>query len=260
MSDFDARSQRPPEAMGGLAKGLAIIEAFSVHKTMTVADAARVSGTTRAAARRCLLTLTELGYVEQVLRDFRPLPRLRLLGGPATPSDQLAYLARPILERARDDLQESVSLAVLDNGRSLFIGRAEAAHILATGVRVGAHLPLYCSATGRVLLSGLPDADILRIVGPAPLERRTARTIVKIPELLKEIRSVEANKYAISDEELEIGLRSLAVPVRGRDGKIVAALSVSAASPRIRVSELRKRFLPILAANADLLSQRLAVL
>jgi IclR family pca regulon transcriptional regulator len=96
-------------------------------------------------------------------------------------------------------------------------------------------------------------------VGPAPLERRTARTIVKIPELLKEIRSVEANKYAISDEELEIGLRSLAVPVVGRDGKIVAALSVSAASPRIRVSELRKRFLPILAASADLLSQRLAV-
>jgi IclR family pca regulon transcriptional regulator len=128
--------------MGGLAKGLAIIEAFAIHGVLSVSDAARASGTTRAAARRCLITLTRLGYVDHSGREFRPLPRLRSLGGTITKRDQIARLAEPILARARDELAESVSLAVLDNDTALFIARAEAEHIVSTGVRVGAHLPV----------------------------------------------------------------------------------------------------------------------
>src|ERR1700709_2765537 len=103
------------EGMAGLAKGLAIIEAFSVHSVMNVADAARASGTTRAAARRCLLTLVELNYLELSGREFRPLPRLRRLGSITSERDKLAQMALPLLERARDELAESVSLAVLDD-------------------------------------------------------------------------------------------------------------------------------------------------
>src|ERR1700733_10292958 len=100
------------EGMGGLAKGLAIVEAFATHDVLSIADAARASGATRAAARRCLITLAELGYVEQSGREFRSLARLRELGGATSRRDQLARLAQPFLERARDELTESVSLAV----------------------------------------------------------------------------------------------------------------------------------------------------
>lgn len=246
---------RKAEGMGGLAKGLAIVEAFSVHSVMSVADAARASGTTRASARRCLITLTELGYLEHSGREFRPLTRLRRLGGVASRRDQLARLAQPFLTRARDDLAESVSLAVLDDEGSLFIARAEAEHIVSTGVRVGAHLPAYCSATGRVILGQFSDDEILRRIGRKALPRRTSHTLTRPSELLTEIRSVREKGYAISDEELELGLRALAVPVIGPNNEIIAAVSVSAASARVRNVELRRRFLPVLQSCARLLTE-----
>jgi IclR family pca regulon transcriptional regulator len=250
---------RKAEGMGGLAKGLAIIEAFATHGVLSIADAARASGATRAAARRCLITLAELGYVEQSGREFRPLARLRELGGATSRRDQLARLAQPILERARDELTESVSLAVLDNDRTFFIARAEAEHIVATGVKVGAHLPAYCSATGRMLLSQFSDQEILKRIGPKPLPQRTLHTLTKTPDILAEIRSVRQKAYAISNEELALGIRALAVPVVGANGEFVAAVSVSAASARVRTLELRKRFLPVLLLSARMLAEAVAM-
>jgi IclR family transcriptional regulator, pca regulon regulatory protein len=241
------------EGMGGLAKGLAIIEAFGIHDVMSVADAARASGATRAAARRCLLTLNELGYVERYGREFKPLERLRKLGGTTTMRDRLARLAQPLLARARDELKESVSLAVLENDTTLFIARAEAEHIVSTGVRIGAHLPAYCSATGRVLLSQFAGKDILERIGRKALPARTPRTLTKPTDIVAEICSVREKGYAISDEELELGIRALAVPVAGSNGEIVAAVSVSASSARVRAVELSKRFLPILQSCARML-------
>jgi IclR family transcriptional regulator, pca regulon regulatory protein len=238
------------EGMGGLAKGLAIIEAFAIHGVLSVSAAARASGTSRAAARRCLITLTQLGYVDHSGREFRPLPRLKNLGGAMTKRDRIARLAEPLLARARDDLAESVSLAVLDNDTALFIARAEAEHIVATGVRVGAHLPAYCSATGRVLLGQFSDGEIVERIGRGPLRSRTAHTITKVPLLLAEIRAVRKRGYAISDEELELGMRALAVPVIGENQEIIAAISVSAASARVRAADLRHHFLPVLLSCA----------
>jgi IclR family transcriptional regulator, pca regulon regulatory protein len=248
------------EGMAGLAKGLAIIEAFSVHSVMNVADAARASGTTRAAARRCLLTLVELNYLELSGREFRPLTRLRRLGGITSERDKLAQIALPLLARARDELAESVSLAVLDDDQSLFIARAEAQHIVSTGVRVGAYLPLYCSATGRVLLSRHTDGDIAQRLGRHPMVARTPHGLATIPHVLAAIRTAANNGYAISDEELALGIRSLAVPVVGVHGEIVAAVSVSAASARVKVVDLRKRLLPLLVLSANQISQSLKAL
>lgn len=250
---------RKAEGMGGLAKGLAIVEAFATHGVLSIADAARASGATRAAARRCLITLAELGYVEQSGREFRPLARLRELGGATSRRDQLARLAQPILERARDELTELVSLAVLDNDRTFFIARAEAEHIVATGVKVGAHLPAYCSATGRMLLSQFSDQEILKRIGPKPLPQRTLHTLTKTSDILAEIRSVRQKAYAISNEELALGIRALAVPVVGANGEFVAAVSVSAASARVRTLELRKRFLPVLLLSARMLAEAVAM-
>src|ERR1700730_2900087 len=250
--ELDAQPSTEPrhEGMAGLAKGLAIIEAFAVHDIMSVADAARASGATRAAARRCLLTLNELGYVERYGREFRPLERLRRLGGTTTKRERLA---QALLVRARDELRESVSLAVLESETTLFIARAEAEHIVSTGVRIGAHLPAYCSATGRVLLSQFSDKDVLERLGRKRLPARTPRTLTTPNEIVTEIRSAREKGYAISDEELEVGLRSLAVPVAGSTGEIIAAVSVSALSVRVRAIDLSKRFFPILQSCARML-------
>lgn len=243
------------EGMAGLAKGLAIIEAFSIYPVMSVADAARASGTSRAAARRCLLTLVELNFLELSGREFRPLERLRHLGGIASDRDRLAQIALPFIEKARDEVAESVSLAVLDDDRSLFIARAEAQHIVSTGVRIGAYLPLYCSATGRVLLGGHTDDDIARRLSRDDLVARTPRTLSTIADVLASIRAAAHSGYAITDEELAVGIRSMAVPVLGADGEIVAAVSASAPSARVKVSDLRKRLLPVLLACAEKISQ-----
>jgi IclR family pca regulon transcriptional regulator len=255
--ELDAEPSTEPkhEGMAGLAKGLAIIEAFAAHDVMSVADAARASGATRAAARRCLLTLMDLGYVERYGREFRPLERLRRLGGAMSKRDRLARLAQPLLIRARDELNESVSLAVLESETVLFIARAEAEHIVSTGVRIGAHLPAYCSASGRVLLSQFSDKDVLERLGQKPLPARTPRTLTKPNEIVAEIRSVRENGYAIGNEELELGLRSLAVPVVGSTGEIIAAVSVSASSARVRAIDLSKRFFSILQSCARTLGE-----
>src|SRR5258708_30764162 len=200
MPQTTGRAERTSEGMGGLAKGLAIIEAFAAHGGQNMGEAVRASGATRAAARRCLITLTELGYVEQSGGEFRPLARLRELGGATSKRDQRARLAQPLLERARDQLTESVSLAVLDNDRTFFIARAEAEHIVSTGVRVGAYLPAYCSATGRVLLGQFSDTEILKRIGPQPLPQRTPHTSTKPSDILQATPSVPLNAYATSEQ------------------------------------------------------------
>jgi IclR family pca regulon transcriptional regulator len=180
------------------------------------------------------------------------------LGGATTPRDRIAQLAEPLLKRARDELAESVSLAVLDDDRPLFIARAEAVHILSTGVRVGAHLPAYCSATGRVLLSQFSDAEITRRIGRKPFPQRTPHTITRLAPLLVEIQAVRKRGYAISDEELELGMRAMAVPVVAGN-EIVAAISVSAASARVRAADLRNHFLPVLQSCSKALSKAIGV-
>lgn len=256
MVTSDTTPDERRESMAGLAKGLAIIEAFAINPVMTVADAARASGASRAAARRCLLTLVDLDYLELVGREFRPLPRLRRLGGVASAREQLIRIALPLIERARDELAESVSLAVLENDQSHFIARAEAEHIVSTGVKVGANLPLYCSATGRILLGGRAEDDVERRLLRFPMNARTPKGLATLRDVLRAIREAEQCGYAISDEELALGIRSLAVPVTG-NGQIIAAVSVSAASARVKVSDLRRSLLPVLLNCAGQISKSL---
>jgi IclR family pca regulon transcriptional regulator len=245
------------EEMSGLAKGLAIIQAFRTRDSLTVADAARAANSSRAAARRCLLTLQTLKYVELVGRDFRPLPPLRKLGTRADQSENLAELAQPLLLTARNELGESVSLAVLEDGQCLFVARAEADHIISIGVRIGAYLPAYCSATGRVLLSALSDKQVTQTLSQQILPSRTPHTLTKLSQVMAAIRQARELGFAISDEEIEIGMRSLAVPVFGPTGAIVAAMSVSSASARARVLDLKRKFLPVLVRSSAQLTNKL---
>jgi IclR family pca regulon transcriptional regulator len=249
---------RAPEGMAGLAKGLAVMETFGKTRSqLTVADAARLTGVTRAAARRCLLTLADLGYLTHDGKYFRPTPRTLRLGGAYLDTASLPNLAQPHLVAARDALAESVSLALWEDGCSVFIARAEAERIVSTGVRIGARLPAHCSATGRVLLAALPDDDVASYLARPGRQRRTAHTVVDADELSRIVTSARDAGYATSDEELELGMRAVAVPVRDTRGRIVAAMSVSASSARVTAEEMHRDFVPVLTKHAGRLGRML---
>lgn len=249
---------RAPEGMAGLAKGLAVLEAFGAHRSsLTITEAARLTGMSRATARRCLLTLTEIGYVAQEGNDFRPTPRLFRLAESYSEIDSLPRLARPHLAAARETLQESVSLAILEEGVSVFIARAEAERIVAAGVRVGARLPAGGSATGRVLLAALDDTQLdayLASFEPVP---RTPRTLTDKAELRAAIVAARIEEVAFTDEELELGMRSMAMPVKDPRGVTRAALSVSAFTARISKQGMVEEFLPVLREHAQAIGKML---
>jgi IclR family transcriptional regulator, pca regulon regulatory protein len=240
--------------MLGLAKGLAIIEGFRAKPEMTIAEAAAVSSTTRAAARRCLLTLVELGYLEIRGKSFRPLPRLSRLGSNSNTAS-LPRLAQPILERLRDAVQETISLAVLEGDDVLFVARAEAIRIVSTGEHLGGMLPAAITATGRVLLASLPDHELAKMLSVTAVTRRTPKTTVSISGLRKILRNVRARGYAVNDEELELGLRALAVPVIDHSGSTIAAISVSASAARVTAAHMVREFLPLARQHAALLGR-----
>jgi IclR family pca regulon transcriptional regulator len=249
---------RLPEGMGGLAKGLAIIEAFSPQRTrLTVSEAAEASATSRASARRCLLTLTELGYLEFDGKYFRPQPRLLALSAAYSGTRLLPQVAQPFLKAARDELHESISLAVLDRDAALFVARSEAERLVTTGISIGTRIDLYCSATGRVLLSGWSDERLSAYLDRVKLEARTRHSLVKKTGLRDAVRNARTHGYAFTDQELEIGLRSIAIPVVDSRGAVVAAMSASASTARVSIQQMVKSFVPVLRANADALGRAL---
>lgn len=249
---------RTPEGMAGLAKGLAILEAFAGNKgCLTVADAARASGATRASARRCLLTLTELGYVEYDGKFFRPQPRILSLSSAYSECRTLPQIAQPILAAARDALAETVSLAIIDGDTALFIARAEAARLISSGILIGVRAPAYCTATGRVLLGGWDDQKIRNYLDRTTLAARTRRTLVKKSAILDAIRTARKQGFAVIDEELELGLRSIAVPVFDSRGGLVGAMSASASSARVSAAQMTRHFVPVLRRYAEKLGNAL---
>ncbi len=244
------------ETMHGLAKGLAIIEAFRAKPELTIAGAAAASGATRAAARRCLLTLVELGYIEMRGKSFRSLPRLSRLGC-VSDTISLPRAAQPILERLRDAVEESISLAVLEGDEVLFVARAEAIRMVSTGMRLGAMLPAAITASGRVLLASLPDGALTEKLSATSVTRRTPKTVVSISGLRKAIGEARTRGYAMNDEELELGLRALAVPVIDHSGRTVAAISVSASAARVTAAYMVRELFPLLRKHASLLGRML---
>lgn len=244
--------------MAGLAKGLAVMEAFGpTSSQLTVSEAAEATGTTRAAARRCLLTLAELGYLTHDGKHFRPTPRMLRLGSSYLDADPLPALAQPHLVAARDELDESVSLAVWEDGWAVFVARAETQHIVSTGVRLGARLPGYCSATGRVLLADGTDETVSDHLHALARPARTPHTVTAPAELAAVVTRARENGYAVTDEELALGMRALAVPVTNSRGRTVAAMSVSASTGRVSMDEMLARFLPVLTGHARRLSRML---
>ena len=244
------REQKEPvkeekEYVMGLEKGLAIVEAFGIAKgPLTLTQAAEITGHTKAAVRRSLLTLCKLGYAAQDGRQFRLAPRSLRLGHAYVASDPLTKVAQPILEMTSERTKESASIAVLDAQDSVFVARSTHRRSLSSGLGVGVRLPAYASATGRVLLSEKPPAEVEFMLNRMSRPALTPHTRTAMTGIMKEIARVRTHGYAISDEELEIGLRSIAVPIRTGRGQLIAAMSLSVATSRMTREQAIEKLVP----------------
>lgn len=255
----DETADRGRVHVQSLARGLAVIRAFGPDRPeMSVSDVARATGLTRAAARRFLHTLVDLGYVGTDGRLFSLRPRVLELGYAYVSSLPLPSLAMPHLERLTEQVGESSSVSVLDGDDIVYVARVAIHKIMTVAISVGTRFPAYATSMGRVLLADLEPArleDYLARVAPEPLTPRTVTDPGRLREVLADVRS---QGHAVVDQELEAGLRSVAVPVRDSTEAVVAAMNVSAPVTRGDAGAIRAELLPPLLVAADGLSGDLA--
>jgi IclR family transcriptional regulator, pca regulon regulatory protein len=255
MQDFgQLDASGDPEFMSSLARGLAVLRCFAdAQQPMTIAQASRMTGLSRPAVKRCLHTLARLGYVAQDGVNYALRPKVLALGYAYMSSSTLAMRAQPLLDRLRDDLHESCSLGVIEEDEVYYVARAEVSRIMSIALRAGSRLPLYCTSMGRVLLAGWQREAQEAYLRRTELAARTPQTRTEPGELLALFDHVAEEGHAIVDQELEIGLRSVAVPVMS-GGRVVAAVNIGTQAARVTMAELRSRFLPSLRRVARELS------
>lgn len=245
---------RDPDFMQSLARGLKVLEAFAERgPEQTITSLAIHAGLPRGVVGRCLHTLTVLGYVERRDRVFSVTPGVLRLADSYLSDRSLPALAQPLLEKLRDEVDESCSLAVLDGRDVVYVARASRRRIMSIGLHVGSRLPAWCTSMGRVLLASLPPGERDAVFPPGPLPALTSHTVRDRAALDALLDDVSRNGYAMVDQELEIGLRSIAVPVLDGKGRVVAALNVGATALERSVDDLRTRIRPRLTQTAALL-------
>jgi len=238
--------------MLSLARGLAVIRAFgSGPPSLSTAEVARLTGMSRAAARRCLYTLEALGYVAGRDGRYALSSRVLTLGYAYLGSAPVARSAQPVLERVAERLNESCSLSVLDGDEIVYVARAATRRILSVDLSVGSRLPAYCTSMGRVLLAFAGEAQRSAYLARVKPKRHTPRTLVARSALRRELERVRAAGYALVDQELEIGLRSIAVPVRGPDRAVIAAINVGVQATRVEAATMIREYLPVLSPAAE---------
>jgi IclR family transcriptional regulator, pca regulon regulatory protein len=248
-----------PNFVLSLARGLKVIEAFDTRREgLTVADVARHTGFSRAAARRLLLTLELLGYAEARGRVFRLKTSILNLGFSYLSSSSLPTIAQPVLEGLTEVLHESSSMSVLDGDQIVYVARSAMARVMSIGVAVGTRLPAFCTSMGRVMLAALPEEEFAGFLERVELKAFTPRTVTDKPRFVEIIQRVGAEGYALVDEELELGLRSIAVPVTAADGRVAAAINVGVHAARFSLEEMIHRILPHLRKSAQSLGRSIS--
>jgi len=247
-----------PDYMMSLARGLAVIRAFGDGQMrLSVAEVARRTGISRAATRRCLYTLWRLGYARPSAGAYELTPAVLALGEAYLGLAALARVAQPVLERLSDRLCESCSLAVLDGEEIVYVARAATRRSLSIDLPVGSRLPAACTSMGRVLLAHADPQVRDRLASRVRLRRHTGFTIVDRTGFRQELDRVSRQGFALVDQELEVGLRSLAVPVHRASG-VVAAVNVGFHVSRADRQALQKEIFPALRAAAAEIGTALA--
>ncbi|HKA68322.1 MAG TPA: IclR family transcriptional regulator C-terminal domain-containing protein [Actinomycetes bacterium] len=249
------------EYVQSLDRGLAVIRAFSARRPrLSIADVARQTGLTRAAARRFLHTLCGLGYVGVSNGSYYLRPRVLELGYAYLSSVSVAEIAQEHLVALAEELHESCSASVLDGADIVYIARAQTNRIMTISLTVGTRLPAFATSMGRVLLAALPNDRLDEFVAGAQLQPLTEHTITDPQLLRKELEKVREQGWCAIDQELEVGVRSVAVPVRDADGRVVAAVNATAHAARVPLPRLTDDFLPKLVQTAHRIDRDLATL
>lgn len=244
------------DLIAGLENGLAVIAAFGHDRPrMTISEVAQRCDLTRAAARRYLLTLEYLGFVSCDRKMYALTAKVLRLAQSYMDSARLPRIVQPELHRLAHALKEASSAGVLDDGDVLCIAATTAGRVVSSTLQPGTRVPAYCSANGRVLLSGLPQSEVDAWLEGRTLHALTPHTLTDPQRLRIEIARTRAQGYAVIDQELEIGLRTISVPLKNYRGDVVAALNVSVHASRVATSQLVTDYLPaLLHAQAQLRS------
>ena len=248
---LESKAARGSDFVQSLERGLAVIRAFDwTRPQLTLSDVARVTGLTRAAARRFLLTLIDLGYVRSDGRLFSLRPRVLELGYAYLSSLSLPEVAQPHMEALVAQVHESCSVSVLDEADVVYVARVPTRRIMTVAISVGTRFPAFATSMGRVLLAAQPGDWIDKYLASVAMQQLTAHTVTDAAKLRVELARVAAQGYCLVDQELEAGLRSIAVPIRDGDGVVVAAMNVSLHVSRGDAESIVRDLLPPLANTA----------
>ncbi len=235
------------ERVRSLARGLAVIQAFGPERpAMTLSEVAAATGMTRAAARRFLLTLEDLGFVASDGKHFSLTPHILRLGYAYLSSMSWWNIAQPFMEQVAHTVQESCSAAAFDGDEIVYVARVPVSRIMSVNLSIGTRLPAYCTSLGRVLIAHRPPAWLDAYLARTALDKLAPRTVTDPDRLRVEIGKVRAQGFSLVDEELEPGVRSIAVPLYDRTGACIAALNIGGAAARAPVQRLLDVYLPLL--------------
>jgi IclR family pca regulon transcriptional regulator len=247
-----------PEFLEALARGLRVIETFNQdRKQLTLSDIAKLVDLPRASVRRTLHTLVQLGYAEMDDRMFRLRPRVLTLARAYLQSNAVSDIVQPALEILSEQTGESCSAAVLDGEDVTMIAHASPQRVLPVSAQIGFRLPAIATALGRVLLAALDDRDLDKFLSHLRPEKITKFTVTDKAQLRKAILDIRKTGYAVADQEVEVGFRSIALPLKKPDGRVIAALNIGVHSERTPLKALHSHFFPNLQALADELQQQL---
>jgi IclR family pca regulon transcriptional regulator len=253
------RGERTSDFVQSLERGLAVIRAFDAdHPELTLSEVARATSLTRAAARRFLHTLVELGYVRSDGRLFSLRPRVLELGYAYLSSLTLPEVAEPHMERLVASVRESSSMSVLDGDEVVYVARVPTKRIMTVSISVGTRFPAYATSMGRVLLAGQPEEWLEEYLSTLALSPLTRHTVTTPARLRAELIRVRERGWAMVDQELEEGLRAIAAPIRNGDGHVVAAINISSHASRGSLAAMRDELLPQLLKTAALIEDDLS--
>ena len=258
-SEDPARPARDPAFVQSLERGLAVVRSLSAPDPQTLSDVARATGLSRAAARRFLLTLEQLGYVRQDHGRFALTPQVLELGFAYLSSLTLPEVAQPHLARLVERVHESSSVSVLDGADVVYVARVPTRRIMTVAINVGTRFPAHATSMGRVLLAGLDAGARAALLDGVALRPITPGTITDRARLDRELAAVAEQGHALVDEELEVGLRSIAVPIRDPAGTVIAAVNLSVHASAATPAEMRGRLLPALRETAAAIERDMAL-
>lgn len=246
------------EVVAGLVHGLSVLQAFQRKPRLTQSELSTMTGLTRATARRSLITLASLGYVDVEENIYRLTPKVvELASTYFNSTDGWVAIAAPYLEVLRNRVEENVSAVVLDRTDIVYVASFAADTVMSINVRIGGRKPAYCTAMGRVLLAGMPDDCARDVLAMSNIQKKTDTTETSIDGLMAQIRKAREQGYALIDQELEPGLVAVAVPVRNLRGETIAAINICGHTIQTSLDKLTSVCLPEALKTAKQITARL---